>query len=1392
MLTHTAFYCINVFLNHQMDPENFMSAYFLSDDGPQVNIDNFDLAFPPALAFTSDIAGHHLLGDLEVDNPVYLHHEYEQALESFDNLNAPTQYTLPVRPIESQPKILYLEPINLNMNGADIPLRCLFRAGNGLIISMDAELSNLNLVIENADIQDYRETFQTGSIGDALLGSRGLTKFRNIIRKMIALFVKQHAQLLELVVTVTGEMVGYNQGEDRVNSLSSVYHVQNVRATQWRIDSMSTIDEIIEAILSLFMDRVDSDQIQAGSDEILAEVHSIILREMRVFLRAKNGHELNLEAPVKKRQTRVKNPLNVMRGACGRDFIPSEQSCYFWKHLVPLDDIHSNMNLARWNCGLRCLLYAKADSTLRIFYEKNPQILAWEAIKHRQKLLGILNGEGPIHVDEMLTIATDMKLNILIKIWQVGEGFVETVANDPLLLEQPANADAFLALFKGHYVMAKNFYHWDLLSTAYKCCKKCAKVRDAYSHDTEASPCKGRKNKRQYSEMGDYHDPDDEKSRFKSIIPMSNKRTVTCKSKLMVCDFETWRKPSRNADGQVQHHHQVYASALQIGLKDMNFEEMVVFYGPNALLQTCEKLRDVATTTTPKEPYFLYFYNGSGFDHIFLLDCFIKDLGIMPDNVVLKDGRIMAASFFGETLHLRDLYLFTRCSLSMACKSFGVPDEYAKGDFDHEKMKTEIDLELHREECIEYLRNDITATAICLVKFWDASKATFDMDFCPTLTSSHMAFDCWRKTLGCSQLRQIKLPRTSAEDAEMRRAYYGGRVFPGLKAFICKDFGPFDWTAIIRKQYGELTDYLVDLDVASLYPAAMAGSKHVSQYETIMPYFTGEFYTCNQTVNFDTCRLIQIALIDFQDSMDATFKPVMGNYIDYLRNVYTEVGIDLHRLYRNDQGYRFWREDLFPFMKKGAIVTVDLTCPKQLSMPILPAKDKTGNIQWDLTDKTHQAYSIDELLEAIVLGYRVTRVHQAIVFEKRLHLFQKHISTNYELKKKAKRGEAQRDISKNNMNHTYGKFGQEIIKTNVSYHTHHQVNQELNNDEWLMQLVSLQPIIHNASLARHVKIPPTLYEAFSSVVENQDTMTRMLDDMEVQEVLAFKVERVSEDLAPTKPVYIALQTTANSHMIMNRYLLGLCLIHQIPFAYTDTDSLVVHRRAVENMNVIFPNVIGKELGQLDDELEGGRVWAQFAIAPKFYCLAYMMPDGKSYLKVRTKGFPHPKHAIPITDTYLEDAEAGALPYLCYAENDMVDPEDPEQYLTCPSPYFNMDANLPLKTMIYSVTYRDGQRRYMTHLTHQVFYDMIKRDVVKLRVFFSSMKRRMHNDHGVNVGGIEHVQLSRSLNPDAWWGNSDPVRHSAPDDIFGDTFPRGYVPFQPLQSLDFFGQDVSQS
>lgn len=70
---------------------------------------------------------------------------------------------------------------------------------------------------------------------------------------------------------------------------------------------------------------------------------------------------------------------------------------------------------------------------------------------------------------------------------------------------------------------------------------------------------------------------------------------------------------------------------------------------------------------------------------------------------------------------------------------------------------------------------------------------------------------------------------------------------------------------------------------------------------------------------------------------------------------------------------------------------VDVECPKDLYLPVLPEK-KDGKLIFDLLDKKNYVGTSIELKKALEIGYKITKYHRALVFEKaRDDLFKSYV-----------------------------------------------------------------------------------------------------------------------------------------------------------------------------------------------------------------------------------------------------------------------------------------------------------------------------------------------------------------------------------------------------------------
>lgn len=865
-------------------------------------------------------------------------------------------------------------------------------------------------------------------------------------------------------------------------------------------------------------------------------------------------------------------------------------------------------------------------------------------------------------------------------------------------------------------------------------CKRCARYYrtgvNRVSHDEEQSSNMYPACKERYMDTAD-------RDQFLETLHGSPVKTInTCSAipawkltpnnRIGFMDLETWR-PS-GAKG----YHEVYAVGW-VKEADPNIkpEDVVLFSSTSdpdthnsALVQAFVNLIAwiVAKPTVfdKKKPYYLWLYNGSGFDNLFILHTLVSHFKMKPDNMTLKDGKLMTMSFLDGTLIIRDLCLFTLCSLAKACKTYQVEEHLAKGHFDHNSIVS-LDVVADRwGEIAEYLSKDLTALNMVYIKFAQATFDTVHLDPCTRITASHLAYDYWNSTLTHEQRQQIVLPSSYDEFHRILQSYYGGRVFPQVKYWKSMDG---------HLPYDEMKDYLIDLDVVSLYPSSMSFSQTISANfytwsgRNIPTYFCGTPTFVTQHEGIEKL-LLERTVYRHDEELPS---------MDYWRALC-------------DTDYR-----VFNLNEEGAIVCVDVIPPTDLNIPLLPHKNLKGDTSWDLLPKVKQCYIIEELLDAIYYGYKVVGFHYAYIYPIRLPLFDKNIGTLSTLKASMSRDNPGRDITKLLMNGCYGKMVQKPeLETMQLIYAH-----ELDDFCRTNHVLAIEPICNteHAPLLQFIKKnKPTWVNANPQLFAAMEEA--LTADYEIP-VLAFIVTFKPDNVLPTKPTYLGAQVTAYSRVHMNFIMHKMGLLRgtalESQLFYTDTDSLVAHNNACQNLE----GVVGKALGQLDDELEGGRIVEFVSLAPKTYCLVYKkkLSNGEEpvYMKIRCKGFPHTKETLLYNTTPCD-----------------------------PTPFFSdgkLDpTKLDLGQRVYVVTMQDDTVSYYLHLNPDIFRGILQGDIKSMVVHFTSMRRCYFGVHALgHVSGIKHCQMHRSLSSAVWWGSeNEGVNHRFTDPRYPLlTFPIGF-------------------
>jgi hypothetical protein len=247
----------------------------------------------------------------------------------------------------------------------------------------------------------------------------------------------------------------------------------------------------------------------------------------------------------------------------------------------------------------------------------------------------------------------------------------------------------------------------------------------------------------------------------------------------------------------------------------------------------------------------------------------------------------------------------------------------------------------------------------------------------------------------------------------------------------------------------------------------------------------------------------------------------------------------------------------------------------------------------------------------------------------------------------------------------------------------------------------------------------------ANMTEEVDTLTswRPLFN-QFDSVIGHIVEMEKPDAQPSHCVYIAAFILAYSRILMSKalYRMNGYYNENNCFYYTDTDSYILPREAVP---LIGKDLLGEDLGQFSDELDGGKIVAGVFLAPKTYCIVYVKPDNTAWTVIRCKGIPHTGAPIPYTN-------AMGIPI--------------EESSTS-------DEYIDLKKWVYKVYNKTNDTCCTTkHLTYRLFLLLLNEPQnYVIEVHFGSIVRRFTTF--VRDDSFMSLQLKnniRELNKTNWW------------------------------------------
>lgn len=267
-------------------------------------------------------------------------------------------------------------------------------------------------------------------------------------------------------------------------------------------------------------------------------------------------------------------------------------------------------------------------------------------------------------------------------------------------------------------------------------------------------------------------------------------------------------------------------------------------------------------------------------------------------------------------------------------------------------------------------------------------------------------------------------------------------------------------------------------------------------------------------------------------------------------------------------------------ISKIGIYEVDVECNTSLVVPILPQKDGKGGISWNLKPR-RGVYTSQDLENALKYGYKITKIHKALVWEKKGDIFNEYIMRCYKIKEENDDNPVLRQIGKILMNALYGKM------------------------------------LERARF-EETKLCNNIVDVWEFNKQFSMTDVQFIKDKVV--VIGMPIDDCVSIKRIRKPSQIGTFILSYSRTHMLDAMSSICpTLDKHFFTYTDTDSLHIHASTLPILEE--KGWLSKGLGQLSDDAKGGRIFREINLAPKLYMYLCLMPDGKIKKCMKSKGIP---------------------------------------------------------------------------------------------------------------------------------------------------------------------------
>lgn len=691
------------------------------------------------------------------------------------------------------------------------------------------------------------------------------------------------------------------------------------------------------------------------------------------------------------------------------------------------------------------------------------------------------------------------------------------------------------------------------------------------------------------------------KIKVKSIIEEGNYPVHN-----LVYDFETF--PEEENGNEL-----VYSAGMYYVEEDLYKE----FYGESALKDFMDWIK--YKNETDKIGFNLISYNGAGFDHYFIYH-FCLDKEIVFHNTPLMNGSRILQLCWGKNRTF-DLFLFT-CpnSLDSCLEGFKI-NEICKGVFPHcyprkwndvyyqgqgldrkyypKKMLNKIDDPSKewavipeyfdfKNECLKYLRSDVMGLYEVYEKMRVELLNITGADMRSYLTISQMSYD-----FNCS-LMDVKtyceLPQTKKVYDLINLSIYGGRTKPVklrfenkwlLKKFIdCK--GDDKKLSKLIKQVEEKNNEVNRLirNDPSSYDKVV---KKYKKWEHITPYDVKSLYPTTYDMPFPVGK-----------GSYYTGKEYWENRGEFMTNFNRT---EYKRLYLDKNGKM--NSITSPYAWGVYVVNIEFI-PKHI-VPLLPQKSEEGNTVWDLIPRDKQHYTTIDLEEAVAKGYIFTII-ECYVWKLASCVLKPFVDKVYAIKKE-----------------------QDVFKSSDD-----PAVRALYNPAKRMTIKIILNSLYGKMIQRPILESSEIVETFEQNRKfHKEYDWTGFDIIGNDKVLLSGTKREFEGSC-RKPIQVGSFILSYSRKIMREYndkldpfrFTDMEKSMERSFYYTDTDCFWIS----SFQRYTLEDDIGEELGDVEDELEGGICPDAYFVCPKVYMAKYWKWDKyknvcSAKTKMRAKGHP---------------------------------------------------------------------------------------------------------------------------------------------------------------------------